>query len=408
MNKLIKLSLSLAICFSSFSVWFAPHTYCRLPMFFIGIAIISALVSYPESLTHKQADTAPSRNVFSVYFILVILSFIINLFTNGTPKTISNGIGTIVIYLVFFYLYASLIDYWLKANMMIKCLGMGGLVLMGVILIDGCLVNFANIKIHDWFVFAQESNTDYFYRGWISGAAPTAEPGESSACLNILAPFSILYFKKFRIIIATLYVFCLFSLLSSTGFVSAICGSLLLLIISKLNLIKKLAIVIGFITVSSILLNFMKMDGISELLDNMAFTQKISMSGETASDSDRRKGFEYAYNDMLDAPIIGQGPGYGKTRLQTGYLSTYLANMAMYGIAAGCLFIVFWFIHFRKCFKMNESVKYYFIFAFLSTFIIGLVIDTLHIFIYYMLFPLVNKLYNYRKYSLKDLKRLDI
>lgn len=408
MNKLIKLFLSLAICFSSFSVWFAPHTYCRLPMAFIGIAIILAAISRPESLAHRQPNTASTRNLFSVYFTLVVLSFIINLFTNVTPKTISNGIGTIAVYLVFFYLYASLADYWLKANVMIKCLGTGGLILMGVILVDGLLVNFADVKIHDWFVFAQEGNADYFYRGWISGAAPTDEPGESSACLNILAPFSILYFKRFRTIIASLYVFCLFSLLSSTGFVSAICGSLLLLAISKLSLIKKLAIVTGFIAVSSILLNFMQMDGMSELLDNMRFTQKISMSGETTSDSDRKKGLEYAYTDMLNAPFIGQGPGYGKARLQTGYLSTYLANMAMYGIAAGCLFILFWFIHFRKCFKMNESVRYYFIFAFLSTFIIGLVIDTLHLFIYYMLFPLVNKLYNYRKYSLKDLKRLNI
>lgn len=384
MNGVIRKLLLLSIIFSSFSAWLALHDYVRLPMIFLGIAIVLALCSNPSTLLRKIPNTSVERLFLSIFLFIFACSFIVNSVINPTTKLMSNGVATILIIFTFYYILSSLFYSYLTKDDVLSALGTGGLVLMGIIFVDELLVNIFDIRLALFFRSGEILHSYFNWGAWIASSAPTEEPGYSAMSLNILAPFSILKYKKYRLLLCCTYIALLFGLCSSQGIASfGLCSIVTFLTLKHASKLKLKIIGYCFLFAFVIAL-FIGFDNIASFLDAMSFWSKVTMSGETLSDVSRFSAWQQAISDGNDAPFIGKGPGYGKY-LINGYLSTFLGFYAMYGVIAAVAFIIFWLIIYRKCFKLEKNIRPYLIYTFTTTFIIGMVIDQLHMFIFWLL-----------------------
>lgn len=400
MNKIICRFVSLALIFTPFTVWFAINEYLKLNFLFICLAFVLDLaycvLNKDNRLFVRQANTKSQRFAIKIFFGFVVLSFIINIIFNKQPKLVSNFIGTFAIIFLLYYYYGSLVQKYVSLNKCIKLLAYSCLLLMFIIFVDSILVNFFNIRIHEWFIFGYKGNANYFDRLlWSSPCSPCEEPGAAAQYLNVLIPFFFLYFKgKIRILGAILYAFCLFSLFSTTGIVT-------LLLISSFIWFKKVKsigkiIVISFICLLSLstIVLYNNNDVFKNFIDQLALVDKVSFSGNTDSDTQRSEGMGLAIANGLQSPIWGMGPGYGKSVLETGYLSTFLTFLGSYGFIAFFAFIAFWFSFIRKASKLNPKMRNYFLFSILACTVAAIIGDILHSFILWVLLPIINKAYN--------------
>ena len=225
-NSLIKL----IFLFSSFTVWFAFNSYLRWNIFLIlllcGVNII--LYSVLPKLTLPKESYI--ENVLLVLLIVIItFSFGYNMIVNPHPKLLSNYIGMLIIMAVFYFYYTAAIFTYAQKGLIIRWCAYGGVVVMLIASVDGVLVNFFDIRIHDWFAFGFPGNTTYFDRAiWSSPCGPCVEPAETALFINTLFPFCLYFFKGIKKYILTgLYVFCIFELFSSVGVFTMITGALI-------------------------------------------------------------------------------------------------------------------------------------------------------------------------------------
>ncbi|SEA09408.1 hypothetical protein SAMN04487851_102271 [Prevotella sp. tc2-28] len=391
--------------FSSFTVWFALTPYLRWNIFLIlllcGVNAILYL-SLPKLSLPKDSFV---ENVIMIMLVVIIsLSFIFNIIFNPHPKLLSNFLGMLVVIVVFYFYYNAVIYSYIKTDLIIKWCAYGGVLVILISVLDGVLANFFNIRIHDWFVYGFPGNASYFDRAiWSSPCSPCVEPAETALYINCLFPFCLYYFKgikKYYLII--LYIFCIFELFSSAGIFTMITGALFYLYMTQPKM--KMFTILGVIFFFLLLLVIYYSESVSYYLEQLAFVEKITLSGETASDSDRSDAWAKAIADGLKSPFLGNGPGYGKDTRETGYLSLFLLMLGDYGIIAFLLFIVFWFLLWYKTFLIKGRIRVYIILSFYSVTIAALLGDTSNSFVQWLLIPIIYKFYNNSKYSLIPVK----
>lgn len=397
MNKLITNITFLLLVVSSFTTWLAINEYLRLNIFLLLCIGILNVVFYRYTKPFViQKNTKPERLFICLFLLIVTFSFVINYIFNYQPKIFSNYIATIFIFFLLYFYYSSVIQNYLSIEKCIKGLAYGGILLLIIITTDSLLVNFTEVELRSYFIWGYEGNTDYFRRSvWISTSSPTEEPGITALYLNILFPFTLYYLNGWkRIICCILFLFCILSLFSSAGIVMLFTG---ILFISFLK--SSVRTQISFLSVIAVILIFFYItlrnnEFVQTAIEQWSFIEKVTLSGETQSSSERAIGLLQAIQDGIHHPFIGQGPGYGKAILKTGYLSTYLSFLGNYGLIAFLLFMAYWGSIWRKCFKLPPHIKYYFIYAFYSVSIGALIGDQLHTFALWLLIPIITKTYN--------------
>lgn len=403
MKKTICRFTNLALIFTPFTVWFALNEYLKLNFLFICIAFVIDLIyctfNKDTHLFVRQAKTKSQRLAIKIFLGIVLLSFIINIIFNKQPKLVSNFIGTFAIIFLLYYSYSSLIQKYVPIDKCIKLLAYSCLLLMLIIFVDSILANFFGIKIHEWFIIGYKGNTNYFDRLlWSSPCSPCEEPGAAAQYLNVLIPFFFLYFKgKIRVSGIILYGFCLFSLFSTTGIVTLLLISSFLWF-EKVKSIGKIIVIffICLLSFSTIVL-YNNNDVFKDFIDQLAIVDKVSFSGNTDSDTQRSEGMGLAIANGLQSPIWGMGPGYGKSVLETGYLSTFLTFLGSYGFIGFFAFIAFWSSFIKKASKLNPQIRNYFLFSILACTVAAVIGDILHSFILWVLLPIINKAYNENK-----------
>lgn len=395
MNKIISRITFTALLFSSFTIWLAVNDYIRFNFLIVCIAFILSILNY-----NNKGFLVFQKNIrlqmISIFLLLSIisLSFLWNSLFNYQNKIISNYVGTIAIIFFLFFCYSSLVENYLPVKSCMKGLAWGGVLLMLIIVVDSVLVNFAGIKIHDMFVFGHEGNTSYFYRPfWISPCSPTEEPGAAAQYLNVLFPFTCFVMKGYkRIICVCLYFFCLFSLFSTTGIVTLLIIVLVLILTQSNTKLKFTVFLLLCIGIISFL--FLKDTVLFIEIENQwAFIDKITLSGNTASDSQRQEQWLLAIQDGIDAPFLGKGPGYGKATYDISYLSTFLMFLGNYGIIAFFTFVIFWMTFVYKSFCLKGPIRTVFICSIVSCTIAASIGEIIHSFILWVLLPIINKVY---------------
>lgn len=405
MVKSIRIFTYLALLFSSFTIWFSLGAWLRINFFFICVALFFSAInelSKFRSIIVFQKNTDEQRIWMNIFLTFVVASYCYNTMYNWNSKLNSNTLAILFLILLMYYCYSSIVERYISIENGIKWMARGSVLLMSIVFVDSILVNFAHIKIHDLFVWGLEGNTDYFYRGfWISPCAPTAEPGDAGQIMNVLIPFSIYYFKgRKRMIVIALYFFDLFSLFSSTTLLEfLLVPTCLLAFQNRKN--KKYAITYIIVFAIGVFLYTRVQGGssFSSISADWSFIDKVTLSGNTGSDSERQTSWLIAIQDGLTHPIFGRGAGIDKAIVDNRlliptYLSTWLAFFAYFGVFAFIAFALFWSTFFRKCLKLNGTFKNMFLFSFICNTINGVVGEYYPVFVFWAVLPFINKAYN--------------
>ena len=382
------------LIFISFTTWLALNQYVRFNIFLLLLAAMSYQLCKRKFSLFVQKNTSVERFCLNAYLCVATISFLCALCFYPNPKLISNFTMHVFIIIVFYYSLSEVIQKTCSLNTCIKGLAYGGVFLMFVITIDSILVNFFDIRIHDWFIFGYEGNASYFNRFhlWFSTSAPAEESGSVAGFLNLLIPFVILYFKKSKILFSMLYIFCLFSLFSTAGYLIFSIGMLAVFILSiktPKNLFRGIIISILFIT--CLLWNYEKL---SPYFEQVKFWEKVTLSGETSSDSIRSNAVATAIGDGLNAPLIGNGSGYGVSTVEGGYSNTFLIIFAEYGIIAFLLFSLFFLSIWIKCLQLPKNLKPFFVYSLICISLKAMTGAQIHNLAFWILVPIITKAYN--------------
>lgn len=398
MNKLLSTLLSYLLVFSSFTTWLAINEYIRFNIFIIiCIFFLDLICGNKKKTIVIQKNTKVERMLMLVFLVIVSVSFGVNLLYNYQSKLISNYLATLFIVGLLYFYYSSIIEKYITNENCIKALAYAGLLLITIITTDSILVNFFNIEIKNFFILGFQGNADYFRRtAWISPTSPTEEPGISALYLNMLIPFTLYYFQCWRKTILALFIFCSFSLFSSAGLFITLSGGLIIYILKGYS---RIFIILGIILL--ILVVFYKImisyEYVQIVIEQWNFIDKITLAGNSTSSTERSYGFYQAILDGLDSPFYGKGPGYGKSIIEVGYLSTFFSFLGNYGFIAFSIFCLIWGINLWKCFHLERKYKFIFIYSFYAISIGALIGDNLHNFALWMLLPIITKFYNNKK-----------
>lgn len=395
MRKVIRLFLMLSIIFAPFTIWLALTDYIRINLLFLGIA---AFLSLKDKGPHfyYQKNTYTARFCLYILLSFIFISFFINSQIRPQPKLVSNFVGTVSIIIFFYFVYSFLVDKYLSLELIIKSYSYSGVVLMAIVIADSILVNFLDIRISSLFELNKEIGYPYFDRGlWTSTAAPTGEPAHAITFLNILFPFVLYYYKGWiRIIYVMCYIFCLFSSFSVTAYVTIIVVPIALLVTNISSSIKR-KIILVYLLLSFIFVFYaIHNNQLQDVINATQFVDKVSMSGNTPSDSQRLDGMTMGLEHGMQSPIYGMGPGYGKVAGERGYLSLFLSILGCYGFIAFFSFVFFWMSFYFKCLKIVSEIKIYLIVSFYVVTIACCINDNIHILMIWILFPFINKVYN--------------
>lgn len=407
-RKLLNKQIFLVYLFSSFTVWFALTPYIRLNILLLLILVI--LVFFKKNGLHSLKMPPNGRKetqCINILLVMFMLSFAVNSVLNPQQKLLSNFLGLIIVLLVFYYLYNAIIYSYGEIQIIVKGCSYGCILLMAIVITDGVLANFGDVRIHDWFVWGYSGNTSYFFRDyWTTPCSPCVEPAEASLFLNCLFPFCFIAYKKSieRGLLCLLFIFSQFILFSSAGIFTALSGIILIAFLLSKNKTVKIFIPIFAISFA-LFVYFLAAD----YIESLAIIEKLTLSGNTSSDASRQMSWIHAISDGIDSPIWGMGPGYGKTVLEEGYLSTFLLILGDFGLIAFVVFIYYWCLIFKKVVKLHNSYRLYIMYSFYSITIGAMVSDITNVFALWILVPIIFKMdKDSKKYKLKRLHNENI
>ena len=143
---------------------------------------------------------------------------------------------------------------------------------------------------------------------------------------------------------------------------------------------------------------------ISDYSQYLAIIDKLTLSGNTASDSDRTAAWSTAIADGFSSPLLGNGSGYGKIARENGYLSVFLLMLGDYGIIAFLLFTTLWILLWYKVIMVKDKIRPYLLLSFFSVTIGMAVGDISNSFVQWLLIPIIYKYYCNRRLSTFQLK----
>ncbi len=373
-QEILVLFLKLVIITGPITSWFALSTTLRLPIIFLSaLFLIYFIFLLKNSFRfHFKSYTE------DFFLVLWALSFLFSVLYNATwfhSRLITNTIAAFL--LVFgFYFFPRLVikDSRIKLDELMSAFYYAICILYCIIILDFILNNFFAISLMDYFTIAEVYNSKGFSRAiWHSSSSPSEEPATVAYFINTYWSFASIYlFKKKRkkaiLMLSLVHVLCMILLVSTSGFVFFFLALLAGYVFSgKWNKIFKsltLLTVLFSILLISNPYNFRKK--MEKLSISSEFLLKISLNTKNQSAGDRVRNWTRSFNDWIESPVFGLGPGISKVRYNgDNYYGLITYSAASLGSIGGLSIILFLgFLSFRV-FKANfdSNAKFFIITA---------------------------------------------
>lgn len=359
MTSLNKSFLFLFIILFPFTSWFALNDLLRLPVLLAVLISISLFIQIVKKRNHLKFlfKINGTEFLFLVFIVVSLVSYI----NNYSRSNLNYLIAFIFIFFCYLYvLRRLLIINDVKREYIVKAFYASTFVLLSVIYIEFIFLNLFGFSIRPLFMISEEAYNMIFYvRGnglFLSGGGGAEEPGAMAAFLNVVAPIGVYYSieikKSYKLLF--FYLVALIMLFSTAGLITLLISTIFLI----LYLRSWKLLVASFVIVLCTVFIIFQTNLISGLID------RILLDPEAVSSFHRVTAWDLAITNFVEAPILGNGPGYATKAYEMGYMSVYLTVLSDIGVIAFIVFSSIVILTFRKIFKIKGALKYYLLISF--------------------------------------------
>lgn len=342
--------------FSIFSLKILKKKYVYIKILDLSDKFLLAFIFLSIfSFVFSSSNDLNLNHLFSHFFVFGFFYFFVkiylfNSFSNNLIFNVSNFISVIFYSIVF----TSLIDF----------------------IFFGFGFNLAN------FLPLETRNTN-FGESWGARAYGFfVEPTDLALALNIYGPlyvgFKYYFNHKFEALLGGIFYLVLLGLTRSTAGFFEIFSSILIVFIYKILFTKSFKISISFNLLKNIFIFlFFAIIIYSVFRENLdlafsEFFRKLDFINSNFETGDVRVGFwlealEFVKSFEINELLFGVGTGFTSYNLKTfsWYLSVFVEN----GLVGLFFIFIFFIMKIVKCFKLNSSLKYFYLTALVSIFL---------------------------------------
>jgi O-antigen ligase len=369
----IKNVFLLYIFFAPFTTYFAVSARLRFSV------IINLMLLLGGGVYFLFKKKPKLKVAFEDLLLLFLVSwvFIVMLIKYNNSRSVSHAIAFIYSILGY-YLIPKIILFNLNIlpEKLIKTVVYSFVTVSIIIIVDFLGKNFLGFELRTLIVGHHlqndAANMSYYIRSGLYISGGTAEePGSMGLMLNVFFPIALSYFwhnRKMTIFLTTLYLLDLIMIMSAATMANAVIAFLFLFLL-YLKKRPKILIVSFLITVFfSVFFLLQKDSKLGKVITHNI--QKVTFSDDSNLSSNARM-YQWgrAIKDFIESPILGKGPGFGKSNDGEGYLSVHLTILVSYGIVGFLCYIIFFIISFVKAYSLNDKYRFFFMFSFITFFV---------------------------------------
>lgn len=372
---MLRLFTFLYVLLAPFTAWFALSGWLRLPVVCILVALIWAAPFILASLGSKRPALYLKQE--DVFFLGALIWIGVSVVTHEpTVKTWGHALAYVFSLLVYYLGFRSLIsvqeiDFYTLSRWAAKSVMLCSL----IVIVEWALANFLDFYIREYVIFDEEtSNMLYYGQYFFKSVGGTAEePSLMAYNLNMLMALGLFYAQQkgtfYRNVYLLLYLAAMFCIASSGGIGFIVIAFLIVhanRVQGYLNLAKALLVAIlplaVFYQLNSIFVEQRVMAFLESIYDKFTFQHQTA--------SMRMWAWRNAWNDWLESPLVGKGPGYGNLEFYDGfgYQSLYFKLLAENGWPALLLMLSFFFFLVLKARFTQPQTRVYLMLALLAGF----------------------------------------
>ncbi|WP_026827394.1 O-antigen ligase family protein [Exiguobacterium artemiae] len=370
---------------------FAINKWASIPLILSLLILIQTMF-----LAFKNNVNLINNKYISMYIYLFLLatsfSYLLQVNTFGFQiKGFTHTVSYfLVIILYFLSIELSFRIHNVSISIIFKYISKGILVVSFFTLIEFISKNFFMFDFDKYIPRAQVEQFDAIYntgfRIFFRSRGTTEESGVLAMYLLMFFPFVVYYYKFINIsrkkLIGSIVMILLaiFSTFSAAGFIELLIA---LLIVILLAIMKKIKNGFSSIPIFSILLTIILMilALISIVYKRIDFDflegifVKLTFSNESFSAGSRLERWNYAFSLIQSNPIFGHGAGIATLQNGTGSTNFYLEVLIETGFVGFLLILALFIAIFKMIFKMNDSIKYVYLFSIIIVLIHSIVIS---------------------------------
>ncbi|WP_426354146.1 O-antigen ligase family protein [Exiguobacterium sp. R-39] len=386
----MKLLLLYLVSFGFISA-FAINKWASIPLILSLLILIQTMF-----LAFKNNVNLINNKYISMYIYLFLLatsfSYLLQVNTFGFQiKGFTHTVSYfLVIILYFLSIELSFRIHNVSISIIFKYISKGILIVSFFTLIEFISKNFFMFDFDKYIPRAQVEQFDAIYntgfRIFFRSRGTTEESGVLAMYLLMFFPFVVYYYKFINIsrkkLIGSIVIILLaiFSTFSAAGFIELLIA---LLIVILLAIMKKIKNGFSSIPIFSILLTIILMilALISIVYKRIDFDflegifVKLTFSNESFSAGSRLERWNYAFSLIQSNPIFGHGAGIATLQNGTGSTNFYLEVLIETGFVGFLLMLALFIAIFKMIFKMNDSIKYVYLFSIIIVLIHSIVIS---------------------------------
>lgn len=381
----------LYLFFIGFISAFSLNKWASLPLIIALILVIQttylAIKNKVDLINNKQVT------LYSYLFLLVV-SFSYLLQVNELGFQIKGFTHTLSYFLVIlFYFFSIELSFRVQKvsiEAIFKYISRGVLLVTLITLIEFIFNNFLMIDFDSYVPRSQVEQFDAIYnagfRVFYRSRGTAEESGVLAIYLLMFLPFLFYYYKvinknKLKLGISIiLVVIAIFSTFSAAGFIELLIA---LLSVGILKIMKdtknKISYKFVFTAISSIFLllsifMFIYYNGVKFSVLEGIFT-KLTFSNDSYSAGSRLERWDYAISLIRDNPLLGHGAGIATLENGTGSTNFYLEVLIETGVIGFLLIAAIFTTVLRMTFKINNNIKFVYIFSIIIVLIHSIVIS---------------------------------
>ncbi|KPB05731.1 O-antigen ligase family protein [Bacillus sp. CHD6a] len=359
---------------------FSIDEWVPIPMLISSLLLVNLTIM---TLKNNQIKLIKPNLLLGWYgfFIVLLLSFLLQIYSIGFQiKGFTHALSYFAIFFMYYFIVeTSLKFYKPPIKKIFKYISLGVIFVSVFTIVEFISKNFLYIDF-DRFIYrplVQEYTAIYNFGGkYLYRARGTAEEsGPMAMYLLMFLPFVVYNYKYFypnkkKLLLSLIIIlFALLTTFSAIGFFEMIVALIIVLLYFgykkiKIGFTRKEYVLIYSITILSILMSFYF------IFFNRGFNylegilNKITLSNSGSVDS-RLDRWSFAWELIMEKPILGSGPGITAILNGTGSTSVYMEVLAEVGFIGFLLFILIFFITFISIFKLRGNIKLVYLFSFI-------------------------------------------
>lgn len=378
-----------------------------IPMI-ISVFVFIGLLA--KTLVFKKFISPFSSYIFYLYMTLFIVYLLGLFFLNGDRSTGLNHAFAYIGVIVMYHLVISLglVNSKLNDRDVFKYVSLGVIIVSMFIIVEFVSKNFLSVDFDSYIYRSAVKEYTPIYRFGGSflyrARGVMEESGPAAMYLLMFLPFVFYYYTKYlpnkskRFFFSLLVLSSVTVTFSAVGYVEGFLA-LVICIIAYLFFEKRISFrgrrlkvttIIGLHFITAILLFIILQIKPKYLLFFENIVKKVSFSIESGSSQSRLDRWSLAFDLFKQKPILGWGPGYTSSVVGTGSTSLYLETLVSYGIVGLIVLSIVFLYYLGVILRINEPVRYVFLFSFLVAVIHYFVISSVWFPWIWTLFALVD------------------